>query len=182
MGCSADSINITENSINSRINDKNKFFEAYESIKQLLIPIKNFQQISFNAYLISTSSIPEFINYIKTLNILDYIEKKSQLEEIESELNILLNNYKLEKNIKLLYNYNDCFDLMKNNKNEFIMVDELFCRIMNIEDYFEKEKIVKIFIDETKFIYKIKFYSNAEISFEEQKTGFYKFLNIKIEE
>ena len=182
MGCSSTSINSVESSINSRINNKNKFFQAYESIKLLIIQIKNFKQISFDAYLIDTYSIPKYINYIKTLNILEYIDKQSQLEEIESELKSSLVNYKLEKNIKLLYNYNDCLNIMKNNKNEFIMVDELFCKVMNIEHYYETEKSVKITIDERKYIYKIKFFTNEELSFREQKTGFYKFLSIKNDE
>ena len=180
MGCS--DIKIEEYSINSKINDKYIFFHAYESIKQVLIQIKFFKQISFSAYLISTNSIPKFINYIKTLNILEYIDKKKEIEEIENELNSLLRNYKLEKNIKILYNYNDCLNIMKNNKNEFIIVDELFCKSMDIENYFESEKTVKIIIDENKFIYKVKFSSNDELCFGEQKTGFYRFLNIKIDE
>ena len=68
--------------------------------------------------------------------------------------------------------------MKENNEetNEFIIVDELFCRTMNIEDYFFEEKMVNIIVDKTNKIMKIKMQKNNTIYFEKKDEGFYKFV------
>ena len=156
---------------------ENGFFDAYKSMKEIILLLNNFEEVSINAYLISVNTIPNFINIIKSLNILDFLKtKNNELNELESKLNDCLKNYKLEKEIKIINNFKDCNNL-PNNDNEFIIVDELFCRVMKIDQYYEENKKVNIYIDEKKFKYEIRFYSNEIIDFrEQQNTGFYKFL------
>ena len=145
-------------------------------MKEIILLINNFKDISFDAYLISTNTIPNFIKIIKKLNILEYlITKNNEINELESKLNECLGNYKLEENIKLIYDYEDCKNIIKNGY-EFIIVDELFCRVMKIDEYYLENKKVNINIDISKFKHEIKFNSDNIIDFRENDTGFYKFL------
>ena len=156
-------------------NSKNKLFDAYKSMKETILLINNFEDISFDAYLVSTNTIPNFIEIIKSLNILEYlITKNNELSELELKLNKRLDNYKLEKDIKLIYDYKDCQNTIRSG-DEFIIVDELFCRVMEIEQYYLENKKVNINIDRSKFKHEIKFYSDNIIDFREIHTGFYKF-------
>ena len=160
-------------------NNVSLFFDAYKSIKQINFLLNSFNNISFNAYLISTKSIPNFIYIIKHTYILNYLNKRKQLLEVEKDLDTQLKFYELENDIKIYYNYYECLKIMKENNeetNEFIIVDELFCRTMNIEDYFYDEKMVNIIVDKTNKIMKIKMQKNNTIYFEKKDEGFYKFV------
>ena len=56
--------------------EKSKFFDAYKSIKamfELMQLYKNFNNISFKAFLISTNTIPKFMDIIKKSHILYYL-------------------------------------------------------------------------------------------------------------
>ena len=171
---------------NKNNNNKNKFFNAYISIKQMLILQNSFTNISFGAYLIKVNTIPNFIKIIKDLNILKVLVKKNNesnsIEELEQELNNNLNKYELEKDIEILYEYDNCKNMIKSNnenENEFIIVDELFCRVMKIKDYFYENRKVNINIEQNKFIYEIQFNSNKTIFFRQNQNGFYKFVEEK---
>ena len=163
----------------------NNYIDAYISIKEMILLLKPFNTVSLNAYLISTSTIPNFIKIIKSLNILDFIIKGKNLQLHESKLRKQLNKYELEKNIKIIYDYNDfsnIIDFIDPKENEFIIVDELFCRTMKIDDYFDEGKKIKINIDRENSKYEIisKNIKNTLVYFEEKKeVGFYKFTKIK---
>ena len=159
------------------------FFDAYKSIKQMIILLNSFKNISINAYIIKTNTIPNFINIIKSLKILSYIITKNDvIDKLEKDLNKKLDKYELEEDIKILYEYDGCINMIKSNEekdNEFIIVDELFCRTMKIKDYYYEYKKVNINIESKKFIFEIYFYSGNKINFRKTGMGFYKFIEDK---
>ena len=174
------SINYNKKIEKNKSNDNN-FFKAYISIKETIRLLNNFQIISFKAYLISTKTIQNFIYKINSLNIMEYVDNDNDhLCTLENKLENYLNNYVLEDNIKIIYKYEDCLNMIKNNKeNEFIIVDELFCRKMNISDYYDEQKKIEVSLDKENSIYEIKLYTKQIINFKEIKTGFYKFIEKK---
>ena len=88
------------------INDKKEFFEAYKSIKEIHLLLNNFEEISFDAYLINTNSIPNFIKIIKRSKILEYLNtNNTEINGLESKLNDYLKNYKGDENIELIYTF-----------------------------------------------------------------------------
>ena len=158
------------------INDKKEFFEAYKSIKEIHLLLNNFEEISFDAYLINTNSIPNFIKIIKRLKILEYLNtNNTEINGLESKLNKDLKYYERDENIELIYTFDKCKNMIEKN-NEFIIVDELFCRVMKIDKYYEENKKVNIYKDTKKGRYEIKFYPDKIIDYREQHdSGFYKF-------
>ena len=163
---------------NKENNDKSIFFDAYISMRYIQEILKTFENISIDAYLISTNTISNFKNIIKPFKDVLSINQAD-----EFKLNNSLKYYDLEKNIKIIYEYTDCQKILGNEKeNEFIIVDELFCRAMKIDKYYEKNKKVNINIDKQEFISEIKFNSGDIIDFKEHERGFYKFLGNKIDD
>ena len=159
-------------------------FDAYTSIKtifELMQLYKNFNTVSFKAFLISTNSIPKFMKIIKNSKILNYLndKNKNDLKDLEDKLNYELSAYEIEKNIKIYYDYNELKKISKEdneNENEFIIVDELFCRIMKIEEYFNEYNKLNISIN--KSIMKITTDDYSDIFYFTQKeNGIYKFIN-----
>jgi hypothetical protein len=161
-------------------------FDAYTSIKtifELMQLYKNFNNISFKAFLISTKSIPLFMNIIKNSNILNYLNNKNinknYLKNQEENLNDLLSSYILEDNIKIYYDYNELKQIIKDDdekENEFIIVDELFCRIMKINDYFYEHIKHNISINKSIMIIEADNYSD-QFYFTQKENGIYKFIN-----
>ena len=165
---------------------RSEFLDAYKSIKtifELMQLYKNFNNISFKAFLISTKSIPLFMDIIKKSNILNYLNNKntnkSNLKEQEDNLNDLLLSYILEDNIKIYCEYNELKQIIKEDdekENEFIIVDELFCRIMKINDYFYEHIKLNIAINKSIMIIKADNYSD-NFYFTQKENGIYKFIN-----
>ena len=164
--------------------ERSEFLDAYKSIKnmfELMQLYKNFNNISFKAFLISTKSIPLFMNIIKNSNILNYLNNKSKmsLKYQEDNLNDLLSSYILEDNIKIYYDYNELKQIIKKDdekENEFIIVDELFCRIMKINDYFYEHIKLNITINKSIMIIEADNYSD-KFYFTQKENVIYKFIN-----
>ena len=166
--------------------ERSEFFDAYQSIKtmfELMQLYKNFNNISFKAFLISTKSIPLFMDIIKNSNILNYLNNKntnkSDLKYQEDNLNDLLLSYKLEDNIQIYSDYNELKQIIKKDdekENEFIVVDELFCRIMKIKNYFYEHNKLNITINKSIMIIKADNYSD-NFYFTQKENGIYKFIN-----
>ena len=163
--------------------EKSKFFDAYKSIKamfELMQLYKNFNNISFKAFLISTNTIPKFMDIIKKSHILYYLNNdKNNLKYPEDNLNDLLSSYSKEDNIKILYDYNELKKISKKNdekENEFIIVDELFCRTMNIKEYFYEHNKLNITINKSIMIINSDDYSD-DFYFTQKENGIYKFIN-----
>ena len=197
MGCS--SSNKKKNPVEPET-PKNDFFEAYKSFKENIILYKKveYRSVSFKGYLISTKTIPKFIELIKNRNILKHlfkdnnkkdniiINEDSNIVELENSLKEDLKNYVLEKNIEIYYDYNKCIDLKgkDNEENEFIIVGKEFIDKMNAIP--EEKKGIEIIIDIEKddndhkptIERKIKFLqNNSSIGFKEIELGFYKFVD-----
>ena len=93
-----------------KITEKNKpFYDAYLSIKNVLYNIINDEETILEVFLINTDSIFNFIRCIKKSKVLNELEKENN-ESFES-LNNLLNmfdDYDLENNIEIYYDYEKC--------------------------------------------------------------------------
>ena len=129
--CSVD----LKNSINPN-EEANEYFDAYLDIKNIYKSIKNSKQINLNIFLISTKSIPNFINLINKSKVLEYIDfKTNQFDVFEKNLLKSLRQYNLDKNIEIYYDYNKCKEILKFNlkeENEFILVSNTFIIIIKI--------------------------------------------------
>ena len=173
MGCYFEEyLNYQENVLSFSKEKANNFFNAYQSIKDMLKWVKQTKIGKIEAYLISKKSVENFINILLNSGVLEKIcQKKNILEEEEKNLKNELEKYNLEKNIKIL-----TFENNKNNNddNEFIIVDEKFFESMHIakDDYSNKN--VEIIIDNNNFFFRIKI-NNRNIFFKENKYGFYRF-------
>lgn len=160
----------------------NNFYKAYISMKEMLLLLNKFETVSLQAYLINTKTIKNFIDKIKKLNILkDLITNtnKNEISNKEEKLKKDLDKYILENNIKIIYEYKDCINMINNKneeENEFIIVDELFCREMKINDYYDERKKVDVCINKENSTYEIQLYTDDIVYFTKKETGFYKFI------
>ena len=198
MGCS--STKVLEDNIekNKPIKEEPKFdfFKAYKSFKKNIILYKKNEKrsVSFKAYLISTNTIPNFLELIEKTNILNYIylnynkmdnPNNEIINKLEDKLKELLNKYELDNNIEIYHNYNKCINLKNLNikENEFIMVGDEFIDNMNANP--DKKTGMEIIVDidedddddDPGLERKIKFLNNKSIGFKEKKLGFYKFVD-----
>jgi len=171
--------------------DKSIYFDAYKSIKnmfELMQLYKSFNNISFKAFLISTKSIPEFMDIIKKSHILNYLDDKdkSSLKYQEDSLSKKLLSYSLEKNIKIYCDYNEIKRIIEEGdeeENEFIIVDELFCRVMGIKDYFFEHNKINISINKSIMEITIDDYPDETFKFtpKGEENGIYKFFKVSNE-
>ena len=190
-------------------------FKAYQSIKsQIFLYEKNKNNtISYKAFLISTKTIPNFMDLIEESQILKHIlnlKDKNDSNIYEGKLKGFLKNYNLEKNIKIYYDYNECEKLIhlndednkqkeneeneeneenKENKNkykenEFIIVDEDFIEIMNVNPNKKKgmDIIIEIENKSGKIGRRILFNNNNYLGFKEKEVGIYEFIDYVEEE
>lgn len=180
MGC-GESKNVNNNTI---IEQKKNYFIAYKSLKNMIIFLNTCTESKFNAFLISTDSIKNYISIINKYNIFDKLDNEENIEEIEElEKKLkedLIDNYELE-DIEIIYDYSQCKELSKKNKNEFIIVKKNFIQYMCKGDFKkEEEKEVSITIDKNKNINTIFFNKpsnnqNNKVIFKEKKKGIYGF-------
>ena len=150
MGC--------ENTINnSGILNNGKiqnFIESYKIIRQIKNSIYNNNEADapLKVYLISTNSIPQYIRLINNnINNIDKIKENEENCEInenrgnvESAFTIIRELGKYEPEI---YDYQLCEDIIsKNNneKNEFIIVNENFLKIMNMKIPEKNDRTVEL--------------------------------------
>ena len=101
----------------SKLNEYEKYYHAYKS----MIHMKNIknEEITFDAFLINTHSIPNFMKLISSSN--DNNNKKISKKTFE--------NYVFDKNIKFHYLFEECEYILNNNlekENTFIIVDKSF--------------------------------------------------------
>ena len=169
-----------------RIN--NNYFEAYKSMEFILRSINKFKNCTLkDIFLISTKSIPNFINFIEQSSILENLKKNNfkSIENPENILNDLFQKYALEKNIVFYKDYQICKQLIgKNEENEFIIVDESFLKNMHF-NFQELNKIryynVILILSTDKnnnTIMKIRFpISNKTVYIKEKKFGFFQFID-----
>jgi hypothetical protein len=173
MGCYFENyLNYQENVLSFSKEKVNKFFNAYQSIKDMLKWVKQTKIGKIEAYLISKKSVENFINILLNSGVLEKIcKKKNILEEEEKNLKNEFEKYNLEKNVKIL-----TFENNKNNNddNEFIIVDEEFFESMDIKKDDYSNKKVEIIIDNINSFFRIK-NNNRNIFFKENNYGFYRF-------
>ncbi len=182
MGCGG-SKNVNNNTV---IEQKKIYFNAYKSLKNLIISFNNCTEYKFNGFVISTDSIKNYISIINKYNIFDHLDNEEKIEELEEKLkNDLINDYELE-NIEIIHDYSQFKDLSEKNKNEFIIVNKNFIENMSKKDVKKEEvKEVLITLDKNKNINTIEFKNssnnqNNTIIFNEKKKGIYEFFPIDI--
>ena len=155
----------------------NNYWMAYREIliDSDLEKIENNEKV----YLISTESIPIFINLIEKSKILDNKnnsgdDKKKICEKFLSEL-FTSNHYKPEKNIKIYSKLSECLEIVNNKKkNEFIIVNEYFLLLTNIDKNKNKNKLLKI--DKNKNIYFTE--SSFVLGVRAKRIGIYEFIDL----
>ena len=128
---------------------------------------------SFKCYLINTKSIPNFMNILEKSGILNnYANDKDKYINLNN-LKTLLENYEVEKDIKLFSSYHEI-----NFSDEFIFATEGFLEYIGYKNYIKdvKLKIVEVNID-----YRLNFFDYdvglEPIFFNEIKNGIYKFIS-----
>lgn len=153
--------------------------EAYKSLKR--ISIEKRQNLT-DIYLISTKSIPNFINIIKQPNIVEDLNKNNEGNNDNEEIiSKAFENYERDKRIKLLSNFVECWRLAEQDieiENEFIIVDESFITGMKVRmNHLEKMKVSIEFDNKyDKLRNVIIFRSSVKmITFEKKETKLYKF-------
>ena len=160
----------------------NQFYNAYESLKSLLLKFEKNKKIEIEGFLISTKSIPNFIKIIEDSKVLknlnNYIKKNeindNNIKNSEIQLKHNLCKYNIE-NINIYYDYNSCINLINDKeKNEFIIVDNLFLQSMNINQDINQYKKVVINIDKDNSNMNIEF-KEGNIDFREKMFGFFEF-------
>ena len=139
---------------------KEKLYETYQNIKSIINKI--FDEKNFNAdvFLISAKSIPKFI---KILNDLDALNPKKDLnvEKIE-KMNIMFLEYKLEKNIQIIYELNQLNGFINSEENnEFIFASISFLKGMKIDLEQNFYKTVNLEVHDNSIEIKFKNSNNA---------------------
>ena len=156
---------------NSKSNELENFYKAYK--RMFHIKDLNKKKVIFDAFLIKTNSIPNFMKIISSPNDDDQKRNYKKITKNSFE------NYVLDENIKLHYLFEECEHILNHNlekENTFIIVVKSFLEKMNINLDGLEQKYVTIYIDKNKSSYSIKFpLSNKEINFIELKSGIYQF-------
>ena len=187
MGLSSSVNKINNKTIPHKIT--NNYFEAYKSMEFILRSISTFKNCTLkDIFLISTKSIPIFINNIEKSLILENLKKNNfkSNENSEKILNDLFQKYTLEKNIVFYKDYQICKQLIgKNEENQFIIVDESFLTNMKFNfKELNKFRYYKVILNistdknNNNKTMKIKFpISNKTLYIQEKKFGFFKFID-----
>ena len=168
--------------------EENKYFTAYKGIKRIHENIHNMMLeeesgIVDNVYLIKISTIPIYLDILKSHKILEKIaeRQRSEVHDLEEKLENDFKDYEPENNGK------DCIDIskedFKNNFSEnfvrekFIIVDKKFNEIMKISNGNDE----KVNINVNKYEIKIDLPDGDIIIIEETEkgNGIYKFVEIK---
>ena len=171
--------------------EENKYFTAYKGIKRIHENIHNMMLeeesgIVDNVYLIKISTIPIYLDILKSHKILEKIaeRQRSEVHDLEEKLENDFKDYEPENNGK------DCIDIskedFKNNFSEnfvrekFIIVDKKFNEIMKISNGNDE----KVNINVNKYEIKIDLPDGDIIIIEETEkgNGIYKFVEIKEKE
>ena len=163
------------------------YFNAYNSIKTIMNAYKFNHIIELDVFLISTKSIPNFLDCINSSNIEFSSYDEEFLARKENELKKYFLKYKLEENIKIYSDYDECLKISKNkekqDENEFIMVNQVFVINMKIKnDNLDKKKVLLKIKREDKNKLPMTIYfliSQKEIEFRENENGYFSFVEPK---
>ena len=163
------------------------YFNAYNSIKTIMNAYKFHNIIELDVFLISTKSIPNFLDCITSSNIEFSSYDEEFLARKENELKKYFLKYKLEENIKIYSDYDECLKISKNkekqDENEFIMVNQVFVINMKIKnDNLDKKRVLLKINREDKKNQPMKIYfliSQKEIEFRENENGYFSFVEPK---
>ena len=163
------------------------YFNAYNSIKTIMNAYKFNHIIELDVFLISTKSIPNFLDCINSSNIEFSSYDEEFLARKENELKKYFLKYKLEENIKIYSDYDECLKISKNkekqDENEFIIVNQVFVINMKIKnDNLDKKRVLLKINREDKKNLPMKIYfliSQKEIEFRENENGYFSFVEPK---
>ena len=137
--------------------------KVYENFKKTFKKLKERRpQKLENIYLLSTNSIPKFVQFINQQVVLTNLHSDNNRDDSEFR-NCLSNDidYELFQNIKSYDSYQSCKDIAERNKddeNEFIIVEKDFIESINSNDDRLINRKVKLNINENEM--KIQFLSN----------------------
>ena len=183
MGCCFENLRPSLEVINFENENAKHYYQAYLSIKDIIKWIKTSKVGIAEVYLVSKQSIPNLSNILFNQNSILYkiFWENELVEQHENELKRKLSEYKLDKNITFLTNYQQCMEYKQekdNKENEFIIVDEKFIKSMGLDKEEYTHKKVELYINNmNKGNYKIQFPNDEKkkIYIKEKKRGIYKF-------
>ena len=135
-------------------------------------------------FLISAESIPQLLKIIEESKILEYKNNsiESMMKIYEKQLIDLFRGYKLETNMKIYNDFVECKDIAgdSNEKaNEFIIVDEKFLEIAELERENEKKYLIIEDINDRQKIYFPK--ADLSLDFKYKRKGIFCFTNVDYE-
>ena len=160
------------------------YFDAFKNIFEILHSLSTMQSFTMKIFLISSTSIPNFINLINDSKILDklHLQSDQNIDYLENDFIKHFTNYELDKNIKIYSDYQICKSLIDSEK-EFIIVGNPFIENMHISSEITNNKEVIFNFDRQKKIMEIKFpISHRVLEIKQKKVGFFQFINNKIED
>ena len=164
-----------------------KTFSAYQNIKNFLVeyiygPNKIASENTLQVYLISTRSIPIFINILNE-QFEDPITNEEELKKVENKLKEKLIKYEIEKNVIIYDSYQQCLNAMENIKdNEFFIVSEDFLNNFEIKNSSSKY-ITIINLDKYNHSMTLEFSASGKKIIAEEKRnkkGYFQFKELTI--
>ena len=121
---------------------KDKLFNAYQHIKTIINQIYDEEKLTKEVFLITSKSIPQFIKILTDLDALNP-KKDLNIQKLD-QMNRMFMDYQLEKNIQIIYQYDQIKDFINSeNNNEFIFTSISFLKGMkiNLEENFSNSGI-----------------------------------------
>lgn len=171
---------------NKKNNKSNKHYEHNNDdlwilYKHILIEsdLKK-SKYDLKVFLISAESIPEFLKIIEESKILEYKNNSTEnmMKIYEKQLIELFKGYKLETNMKIYNDFVTCKDIAGDNNekaNEFIIVDQKFLEITELEKENEDKYLLIKYIDNRQKIYFPK--ADLSLDFRYKRKGIFCFTN-----
>ena len=170
---------------------KEKYINAYESIKTVLKETHNITWTVDGIYFVNVKTIKNYLEILERHEIFKKIidvREITKIKDIEKKIFNDLGDYKLEKGIEIInINVNN----IKNNENkEFILVEKNFLINMGINENLYKGKQHSIIVNKNEKLFELKDENEEKIIInlieDEKKPGIYTFhkeesidLNIK---
>ena len=159
---------------------KEKYFNAYKSIKTVLEETHDITLTVDNIYFVNIETIKNYLEILERHEIFNKIinvRERTNIKDIEKKILKELGDYKLEKDIEIIdINFKN---INENINKKFILVDKDFLLNMEIEDKSYKGKEHSIIVNKNEKLFELKDENEEKIIInlieDENKKGIYIF-------